>query len=248
MVLREFTPAKQRVSLELVEEINHRVINEYAEAIASLSLAAHGATEPARSACEGAAQRLHAHAAAHRALLPPAGEELVDAADYLRQICNAYADAALADRKIRLIVKAESIGLLPDRCWRLGLIVAELVRNAARHGLSRRAGLIVVRLNRRSGQADCLVCDSGRTIGRPAPGRGQRLLTALAADLGGSIDWWFTPQGGMAHLQFPDPSTVEARDEMCSPELTPDVLRISQRLKTGSADLGTGAAGAGEWK
>jgi two-component sensor histidine kinase len=201
----------QSVSLELVEEINHRVINEYSEAIAALSLVSRNATEPARAACDAAAQRLHAHAAAHRALLPPAGGKAVNAADYLRQICTTYAGSALAGGDVRLILKSETVALSPDRCWRLGLIVAELVRNAARHGLSNRAGLIMVRLSHRYGETSCLVCDTGRTTGNHVPGRGRRLTTALAADLGGSIDWWFTPQGAMARLLFPDHHFLETR-------------------------------------
>jgi two-component sensor histidine kinase len=201
----------QSVSLELVEELNHRVINEFAEAIATLSLVSRNAVEPVRAACEKAAQRLHAHAAAHRALLPPAGDTMVNAGDYLRQICTAYAGAALADGDVRLIVKSEPVDLSPDRCWRLGLIVAELVRNAARHGLSNRRGLVLVRLTRRFGETSCLVCDTGQTTRTNAPGRGRRLMTALAADLGGSIEWWFTPQGAMARLLFPDHHSVETR-------------------------------------
>jgi two-component sensor histidine kinase len=192
------------VALDLVEEINHRLVNEYAEAIAALALTSRDGNEAAQGACEKAAQRLHAHAEAHRSLLPPTADGLLNAGDYLRQICGAIGRASLAESGIRLIVRTDRVALSPARCWRLGMIVAELIRNAARHGLSRRAGLIVVRLATRAGSISCLVCDTGRTYGSRSPGRGRRLATALASDLGGDIDWSFTSQGGVVALHFPE--------------------------------------------
>jgi two-component sensor histidine kinase len=48
-------------SLTLVEEISHRVLNEYSQAIMSLSMAAREATNPeARLALTAVASRLHA--------------------------------------------------------------------------------------------------------------------------------------------------------------------------------------------
>ena len=76
--------ALPRPSLELVEELNHRVVNEYAEAIACLTAAARRSPSPfARKALTDAAHRLMAHADAHRALLPPPVEGMVSLADYV---------------------------------------------------------------------------------------------------------------------------------------------------------------------
>ena len=47
--------------------------------------------------------------------------------------------------------------------------------------------------------------------GRGAPtartGRGRRLVQAIAAELGGSIDWTFAPGGCCVRLDFPGPDT-----------------------------------------
>ena len=61
----------QPLALHLVEEISHRVVNEYAEAIAILALAASRGSTTAQSALTQAAERLRAHADSHRALLAP---------------------------------------------------------------------------------------------------------------------------------------------------------------------------------
>jgi two-component sensor histidine kinase len=104
---------------------------------------------------------------------------------------------------VRLLVDADEIWLESGRSWRVGLIVAELVRNAAHHGLGRGPGAIRVSIGEADGWVSCRVSDNGRRAGVAQPGRGQGLIEALAADLGGSVDWWFTPAGCHARLEIP---------------------------------------------
>jgi two-component sensor histidine kinase len=64
----------------LLDEINHRIINEFTSAIAMLSRAgARSAADEVKTAMNGAAQLLHNYAAVHRALQPPGEETLVNA-------------------------------------------------------------------------------------------------------------------------------------------------------------------------
>ena len=65
------TASGQPLGLHLVEEISHRVFNEYAEAIALLTLAASRNRTTADPVLTQAADRLRAHAETHRALLGP---------------------------------------------------------------------------------------------------------------------------------------------------------------------------------
>jgi two-component sensor histidine kinase len=190
--------------LHLLEEISHRVANEYTEAIATLRLAAAEAGNPQVGATLGAvAKRLRAHAEAHRALLAPAADGPIDLADYICQVCASMTEASLAAFGVRLLIDADEIWLESGRSWRVGLIVAELVRNAARHGLGRGPGAIRVSLGQACGWVSCRVSDSGGAAGDAPPGRGRRLVEALAAELGGSVDWWFTPAGCLARLEIP---------------------------------------------
>lgn len=189
--------------LHLVEEISHRVANEYAEAIAGLSLAAAGcADSQVRQALRAAADRLHVHAESHRALLPPIPAH-ANLADYVGRVCNTYARATLAPRRVRLEMQTDDVWLTSDRAWRIGLAVAELVRNAARHGLRGRAGVILVRIAQDGDEVVCSVGDDGVAAATAAPGRGVALVRALAAELGGSVDWRFGRGGSIARLRAP---------------------------------------------
>lgn len=190
--------------LHLLEEIIHRVAHEYAEAIATLRLAAADAgNAQVEAALSNVANRLRAHADAHRALLAPAAGGPVDLADYVGQVCASITRASLAPIGVRLHVDADEIWLESDRSWRVGLIVAELIRNAARHGLGEGPGAIRVSIAEACGWVSCGVSDNGRTTLAAEPSRGRGLVEALAAELGGSVDWWFTPTGCLARLEIP---------------------------------------------
>jgi len=189
--------------LHLVEEISHRVANEYAEAIASLTrAAAQSSADDTRRALRTAVERLHAHAENHRALLPPL-EGQVNLADYIGRVCAAFARASLDDRRIQLTLETDEIWLTSDRAWRVGLAVAELIRNAARHGLRGRAGAITIRITLSHGEMVCLIADDGRGLADLRSGRGMSLVRTLALELGGSVDWWPSEQGCVACLRAP---------------------------------------------
>lgn len=197
------TPDQPPLALHLVEEISHRVINEYGEAIAILSIAASRASEMAGPALALAAERLRAMAEAHRSLLVPVADEEMDLGLHVGELCACMSRASLGERGIRLTVASDEIPLNAARCWRVGLIVSELVRNAVRHGLKGRQGSIRVALNRSGGRIWCVVCDDGSASADPPEGRGRRLIRALTAELAGSVDWKFTQSGSVVGLQFP---------------------------------------------
>ena len=192
--------------LHLIDEISHRVVNEYSEAICALGRASRAANDiQAQRALTTAASRLRAQAEAHRALQAPAADGPMDLADYIVQLCACLAHAPLAENGMRLRVTADEVWLDADRCWRVGLIVAELVRNSVRHGPSDGACAIWVLVEEAAGHVRCSVCDNGGgSPGAPA-GRGRRLVQVLAAELGGSVAWTFAPSGCRAVLEFDRP-------------------------------------------
>jgi len=194
--------------LHLIDEISHRVVNEYTEAICALGLAASASRNmDVQLALTSAASRLRAQVEAHRALQAPVVDGPMDLADYVGQLCGCLAKAPFAETGVRLTVSSDEIWLDAARCWRVGLIVAELVRNAARHGLSGGAGGIWVEIAEASGRIICQVCDDGRGAPTVRTGRGRRLVQAIAAELGGTVDWTFAPGGCCVRLDFPGPDT-----------------------------------------
>lgn len=132
-----FTPtAHPKLPLHLVEEIGHRVTNEYAEAIAGLALAiAADGRSDVRRVLKQAADRLRAHAEAHRALLPPV-EGQVNLAEYLGRVCVTFTRATLADCGVHLSVDSDDIWLSADRAWR---IAADCCRADPQRGAARTA-------------------------------------------------------------------------------------------------------------
>ena len=197
-------PTASPVSLALVEELNHRVINEYAEAISSLSLAASSTDDPvAKDAIDRAASRLRDHAAAHSTLMPPAVPHDADLGEHVSRICEAFTRATLAERRVRLILTMAEVRLPADHCWRVGLILVELIRNAARHGLGGSEGQISVLIAERAGSLVCEVRDNGRPSVRTVPGRGQGLIRGLVNELGGRVDWSFAIGGAVAIMRIP---------------------------------------------
>lgn len=186
----------------LLAELNHRVANEYAFAMSSLSLAARSAAPAARPALIAARARLETYAAEHRALLAPVDSH-ADLSEYLARLCLCTVRARLAERGVALRFVAESFELPSEACWRVGLIVSELITNAVRHGLAGRGGLITVELRLTREGMDCSVCDSGGGSTFAPPGRGGRIVAGLARELGGHLNISFGEAGSCAVLSLP---------------------------------------------
>jgi len=196
-------PRVPSITVNLVEEIHHRVVNEYSEAISSLSLAAlRTGDDRTRAELTKAADRLRDHAASHCALMPPPVDGTANLADHIGRICWAFSKATLEDRGVLLTLDTIDVVIPAERCWRIGLVVAELIRNAARHGLQGREGEISVQFVERAGLLTCLVGDTGRPPVDMKPGRGLRLIRSLVSDLGGSVEWSFTSNGNFARVQL----------------------------------------------
>jgi two-component sensor histidine kinase len=85
----------------------------------------------------------------------------------------------------------------------MGLIVAELVTNSARHAFSGNGGVIHVELLSWDAAVECCVEDNGCAARDVRPGRGLRIVAALTEKLGGSVDHRFGPQGTRSTLTFP---------------------------------------------
>jgi two-component sensor histidine kinase len=77
----------------------------------------------------------------------------------------------------------------------LGLIVAELINNAARHGADDAS--ILVRLDLTGGEIRCSVFNEGM-FGTDGPsGHGLQLAEGVASELDGRLERHFGPQGAL---------------------------------------------------
>ena len=105
--------------------------------------------------------------------------------DYVGSLSLALAAAILEPRGIRCEATIGGGFLESKRCERLGLIIVELVTNAAKHAFpDQRPGLIRIEASYRDGFWHCAIKDSG--VGaRGARGVGGRLVEDLARSIGG---------------------------------------------------------------
>jgi two-component sensor histidine kinase len=196
----------------LLREYSHRINNEFASAIGVIShAAARSNTAEARCALAAVKDQLLNYALVHQALQMPERSIRIDAAAYLRRLCRAISRSKL-DRRIELSLMVRKCPMNSQRCWRLGLIVSELITNSIRHALSKSGGTICVELLPSTPFIKCRVTDNGTSEPCIRPGRGLEIVAALARSLGGTIDHRFGPQGATSLLVFP------AVDEMPSAE------------------------------
>ena len=204
MVEISTSQARSPEPLLLLREMTHRVSNEYSAAITALSLAAARTSNPeARAAISAAAERLHDYADAHRALQMPRAAARVDLADYLFRICSTIGQARLRDRGIHLILATDQVMLSELECWYAGLIIAELITNAAKHAFGSGGGTIRVEIAHEGDRVQCSVTDDGTQGSGNHRGQGSEIVAALAARLGATISREFGPHGTRVVLTLP---------------------------------------------
>ena len=187
----------------LLREFSHRINNEFASAIGALSIAARSANDEAKAALAAVQDQLQMYARVHHALQMPEHTSRIDAAAYLRQLCWAISRSKLERKGIELRFVERTFRMNSERCWRLGLIVSELITNAERHAFRNGGGSIRVELLPSLSFVECRVTDNGTAEANARPGHGLKIVEALAKSLGGTIDQRFGPQGATAVLIFP---------------------------------------------
>jgi two-component sensor histidine kinase len=218
----------------LLHELNHRINNEFAAAISVVSLAAaRSGSDEVKAALSSVAELLHQYAQVHRALEMPEYDTLIEAAAYLRQLCGSISRSQLDSRKIELVLVAQSLWLPADRCWHLGMIVFELINNAARHAFPTGAGKICVELLRADPFFECRVMDNGSASADVRPGRGLKIIDALSRSLGGRVEQKFGTRGSCSILLFPSngvlqtAATTEPKSEWAS--ISQEILVADER-------------------
>jgi two-component sensor histidine kinase len=131
---------------------------------------------------------LHQCADVHRALRMPHQGRLADAASYLPQLCFSIAKYRLDRLAIRVLFSTDNLRLEGERCWKLGLIVSELLTNVARHAqFDARHPELRVELMLAGNVVKCRVSDNGLASEPIRRGRGLTIIGELASSLGGRI-------------------------------------------------------------
>jgi two-component sensor histidine kinase len=210
-------------------ELTHRMNNEFAAAIAVVSLAAaRSPTSEVKSALAVVEARLHSFVQVNRCLQQPSQDTIIDASAYLRGLCQSISRSRLDCRGVELQFVGRPLEMNSERCWRLGMIISELVTNAARHAFGDGGGKIQVELSRCGPLANCRVADDGTAPEKIRPGRGFAIVQGLIASLHGTINQHFGPRGSVSDMNFPMCSRAQCTgpSALLQPKDRETVLRV----------------------
>ena len=167
----------------MAKEIDHRVTNSLQFISSMLSMQSRGLDENTASHLQMAANRVGSVAQVHRNFYTHEADE-VSCIAFLRRLC-----ADLSGILGRQIEVAGDEGKVPTtRIQPIGLMLNELITNAAKHG----AGRIDVEYTIEGGRHELSVCDEGEGLPRDfdsknTDGLGMKVVHALAGQLGGTV-------------------------------------------------------------
>jgi two-component sensor histidine kinase len=193
----------------LLREVNHRVANSLAIVSGFVRLQARVLVDDgAKSALEQAQARIQAVAQIHKRLYTSDDVGSVDLQEYLTSLAEELQHSLAPSRRaISIHVEAEPLRAPTDQAVSIGVIVAELVTNAAKYAYPRgRSGEIRVRLKADGSRGVLSVEDDGRGLPDGPPkgtGLGSQIISAMAHTLKSKVEYRAgNPHGVSARLAF----------------------------------------------
>lgn len=189
----------------LLREFTHRVNNEFASVIQMVSFtAARSPDRNVKAALAGVMEQLHNYARVHHALQIPANNDDIDASAHLRELCRSISRSKLENRSIELVLVEGPLRMSSERCWLMGMIVAELITNAVRHAFDQEGGVIRIECRVSGKFVECRVSDNGSaSTAEVRPGSGLTIIEALAQRLDADFQFNFGEVGSESILIFP---------------------------------------------
>ncbi|MEG3123941.1 sensor histidine kinase [Sphingomonas sp. GB1N7] len=179
-----------------LSEFDHRMKNNFTIVASLLDMQKRRATDAATVEALATAQaRVDSIARAHRHLYRGSGQPgLVEMKDYLGDLCAALSEALFLRGGIALSCDTDEAAVPRDRAVSIGLIINELVTNAAKHAfVGRDIGGIAVTFRTHQNGWTVVVADDGVGLpeipSKPGPhnGLGSRLIEAFARQAGGTL-------------------------------------------------------------
>jgi two-component sensor histidine kinase len=173
-----------------LREIDHRTKNNFQLAVGMLDIQGRNATDPElRSALSRAAARLQAIGGVYKNLaLSSADLNLIRLHDYLADVCGRVREGLLSPA-VQLELKAEPVMVPHDHAIRIGLIINELVTNAAKHAFPEGVGHVLVALEDLGDALRLTVRDDGTGFDqeKTGDGLGARMIQMLARQLNAQV-------------------------------------------------------------
>jgi signal transduction histidine kinase len=144
---------------------------------------------------------------------------------------------------MRVLFSADDLRLEGERCWKLGLIVSELLNNVARRAqFDARPPELRVELMLAGNVVKCRVADNGSTPEPFRRGGGLTIIGELASSLGGRVHTSCAAEGSSFLVTFPLTGTEQraAAGSLRTRSLASGKAGASRRaLRRANADRGS---------
>ena len=203
---RELQQARDRAEV-LLAEVNHRVANSLTMVASMVGMQSRGTTnEETKRLLADTQARINAVALVHKKLYSTSDVKTVAMADFLPSLLDQL-EGSLRGEGLSATLRKElqPLDMPTDATISLGIILTEWVTNAFKYAYPQQDGEIRVRLRTDDGkQAVLSVEDDG--VGRDdtaqpqGTGLGSKLVSAMAASLGGKIEYLDRHPGTEARL------------------------------------------------
>jgi two-component sensor histidine kinase len=192
---------------ELFRELNHRVKNNLAMVSSILELQARQSGGGARHELEKAVDRIRAIADLHTALQGDGEGGEIELKPYVEALAHRLEGSLFGSAGTSVTATCAPLRLRTELAVNLGLVINELVTNAAKHAAAGRGTVAVaIDVQAADGEVRVVVADDGPGFPGGAPpqsGRlGWRLSRSLVHGLGGEVTILPGP-GARIELRFP---------------------------------------------
>ncbi len=211
----ELRQANERLEL-LVREVHHRVANSLQMVSSFVSLQTAQTEDPAaREALASTLNRIQAISKVHHRLYTRQDLSTIDLDEYLSTLVAGLSDSLTrGSTRVNIALDADPIEASPDQAVSLGIVVNELVGNAAKYafvGLDHGTVTITLR-GETDGGYSLTVSDDGHGFdaseGPKGTGLGMRIVAAVSRSLGCEIERIPTERG-TCHRCRVGPRTAE---------------------------------------
>ncbi|MEI9996749.1 MAG: sensor histidine kinase [Rhizomicrobium sp.] len=188
-----------------LREAHHRMANTLALLAGALRRDLSAVTDPdVRAILRGHERRIVGFGNLHRHFSTAPGMGVIAVENYVRPLCEGLVDAMLAPLGVRCEAFIGEGALPSAKCESVGLMIAELVTNAAKHAFPGAAGgKVRIDLFERMEVWHCIVSDDGVGFSGGTAGTGSRILDMLVRALSGRIEIRSSPSGTVVAVNFP---------------------------------------------
>lgn len=204
--------AAARNAATFLDELSHRVVNDFAMLAASVSIETRAAGTPeTRTALDRVGERLSVLGRVYRYLqIDKQGADRIDSRAFLTDLYANLEQARAGLRPLSTRLAIEPLGLTLGQMAVVGLILNEVLTNIHKHAYpDGRAGKLSIVFDHHRSRRDrvqLIVTDDGVGFGKRGESNahnGRRLIIALAAKLDGDFSYARIDGLTMATLEFP---------------------------------------------